>query len=111
MKNTGSLLDRLDLAPQARQQIDVSTLTRTRYVAPKYPRAAERRNQSGWVDIVFTVDVDGTTKNIEVRDSEPGTTFVNAAVKAVEKWEFMPVFENGIVVEERAGVRMMFAIE
>ncbi|MDH3590159.1 MAG: energy transducer TonB, partial [Gammaproteobacteria bacterium] len=91
--------------------VAVSTLTRTRYVAPKYPRVAERRNLSGWVDIVFTVDIDGTTKNIEIRNSEPGDTFVSAATKAVEKWEFMPIFENGIVVEKRAGVRMMFAIE
>jgi TonB family protein len=96
---------------QPEAPVAVSTLTRTRYVAPKYPRVAERRNLSGWVDIVFTVDVDGTTKNVEVRGSEPGQTFVSAATKAVEKWEFMPIFENGVVVEKRAGVRMMFAIE
>jgi TonB family protein len=91
--------------------VAVSTLTRTKYVAPKYPRAAERRSLSGWVDVVFTVNTDGTTKNIEIRDSEPGETFVNAATKAVERWEFMPVFDNGIVIEKRAGIRMMFAIE
>jgi protein TonB len=89
----------------------VSSLTRTRYVAPKYPRSAQRRNQSGWVDIVFTVTTDGTVRDIVVRNSEPGDTFVSAATKAVEKWEFEPVVENGSVIEKRAGIRLMFALE
>ena len=91
--------------------VPISTLTRITYVAPKYPRAAERRNLSGWVDIVFTVATDGTTKDIEIRDSQPDQTFVRAATKAVQRWVFMPVFDNGMVVEQRAGVRMMFALE
>jgi protein TonB len=89
----------------------VSSLTRTKYVAPKYPRMAQRRNLSGWVDVVFTVTLDGTVTNVEARDSEPDETFVNAAISAVEKWEFEPVFENGVAVEKTAGVRMMFALE
>jgi len=97
---------RRDMTP-----IAVTSLNRTRYVAPKYPRAAQRRNQSGWVDVLFTVAVDGTVKDLEVRDSEPGDLFVNAALRAVEKWEFEPVVEDGVVVETRAGVRMMFALE
>ena len=94
-----------------KEPVPISSLTRTKYVAPRYPRSAERRNLSGWVDIVFTVARDGTTKDVEVRGSDSGTTFDNAATKAVERWEFAPVFDNGIVVETRAGVRMMFAIE
>ena len=92
--------------------VSVSSLTRRKYVAPKYPRSAERRNQSGWVDIVFTVATDGSVKNIVVRESEPGDLFVNAARKAVERWEFEPVLDdNGIATEKRAAVRMLFAIE
>ncbi|MCH9696353.1 MAG: TonB family protein [Gammaproteobacteria bacterium] len=91
--------------------VPVSSLTRTKYVAPKYPRNAQRRNQSGWVDVVFTVSMNGSVKDVSVRDSEPGETFVAAAVKAVEKWEFQPVIENGVLVEKKAGVRMMFALE
>jgi len=37
--------------------------------------------------------------------------FDGAALRAVEKWEFEPVIENGVLVEKRAGVRMMFALE
>ncbi len=91
--------------------LGISELTRVKYVAPKYPRAAERKNVSGWVDVVFIVRADGTTGEIEVRGSDPGDTFVSAAINAVEKWEFEPIVENGEIVERRAGVRMMFALQ
>ncbi len=91
--------------------VAASTLNRTKYVAPRYPRSAERRSVSGWVDVVFTVATDGSVNDIEIIGSEPGDTFVDAATRAVEKWEFEPVVEDGQIVEKRAGVRMMFAIE
>jgi protein TonB len=94
-----------------KQPAAVSSLNRIRYVAPKYPRAAQRRNQSGWVDVVFVVTTDGSVRSINVRDSEPGDTFVNAATRAVAKWEFEPVVENGLLIEKFVGVRMMFALE
>ncbi len=99
------------VATASQAPTSVRELNRTKYVAPKYPRAAQRRNLSGWVDIVFTVDTAGLVKNVEARDSEPGETFVAAATRAVEKWEFEPVVENGQAVERRVGVRMMFALE
>ena len=89
----------------------VSSLQRTKYVAPKYPRIAERRSISGWVDVVFIVTYDGTVIDVEVTGSDPGDVFVESATRAVEKWRFEPIVENGEVVEKRAGVRMMFAIE
>ena len=91
--------------------VPVSTLTRVKYVAPKYPRNAERRGLSGWVDVVFTVTYDGTVTDIDIAGSEPGDTFVDAATRAVERWRFEPVVENGDIVEKRAAIRMMFAIE
>ena len=91
--------------------VSISSLDRTKYVAPKYPRAAQRRNLSGWVDVVFTVDIDGTVTDVTVRDSDPGDTFVNSAINAVEDWEFAPVIQDGVAVQKRAAVRMMFAIE
>jgi TonB family protein len=57
------------------------------------------------------VDVDGSVQSVSVTNSEPGLTFVNAAVNAVEDWEFEPVIENGVVVQKRAAVRLMFAVE
>lgn len=88
----------------------ISSLSRIKYVAPKYPRSALRRNLSGWVDVFFTVATDGTVKDVIIRGSEPGDTFVKAATKAVEKWKFEPIVEDGTAVEKKAGVRMMFAL-
>ncbi len=97
--------------PMSAAPVSVSSLQRTKYVAPKYPRTAQRRSLSGWVDVAFTVDIDGTVTDVTVRDSNPGETFVNAAVTAVEGWEFEPVIMDGVAVQKRAAVRMMFAIE
>ncbi len=107
------LTDRVPVPAQPTSQTPaaISSLNRVKYVAPKYPRSAERRNLSGWVDVVFTVGTDGTVSAVEVRNSEPGDVFVNAAVKAVEKWQFEPVLEDGYLVAKRTGVRMMFALE
>jgi protein TonB len=91
--------------------VSVSSLNRTKYVAPKYPRGAQRRGITGWVDVVFTVDTDGTVAEVTIRNSEPGETFVASAVKAVEGWEFEPVVEDGVAVRKVAGVRMLFAME
>lgn len=98
-------------AEEATRPVPVSSLTRVKYVAPKYPRGAERRGISGWVDVVFTVAADGSVRDAEVLGSEPGDTFVASAIAAVERWEFEPIQENGSVVEKRAGVRLMFALE
>ena len=89
----------------------VSSLVRTKYVAPKYPRNALRRNLSGWVDVEFTVSTDGTVKDVGVRASEPGKVFVDSATRAVERWEFEPVISDGAVVEKRAAVRMAFTLD
>ncbi|MGI9221907.1 MAG: TonB family protein [Woeseiaceae bacterium] len=93
------------------QPVAASSLNRTKYVAPKYPRAAQRRGVSGWVEIEFVVDIDGSVTQASVVNSEPGLTFVNAAVKAVEGWKYEPIIENGVVVQKLAAVRMMFAVE
>ena len=91
--------------------VAVSSLQRIKYVAPKYPRAAQRRDISGWVDVVFTVDIDGSVTNISIRDSNPGDTFVASATNAVEDWKFEPIIDNGVAIQKRAAVRMLFALE
>ncbi len=91
--------------------VAVSSLQRVKYVAPKYPRAAQRRNISGWVDVIFTVDIDGSVTNISIRDSNPGDTFVASATNAVEAWKFEPIMDNGVAIQKRAAVRMLFALE
>ena len=61
--------------------------------------------------MIFTVDIDGTVAEVTIRDSNPGDIFVSSATNAVEGWEFEPVIEDGVAVQKRAAVRMMFSIE
>ena len=91
--------------------VPVSRLSRTNYVAPKYPRAAHRRNVTGSVDVTFTITTDGRIRDLSVIESEPGETFDQAAMDAVEKWRFEPVVENGVAVEKRSAVRLAFTLQ
>ncbi|MEQ8207595.1 MAG: TonB family protein, partial [Woeseia sp.] len=91
--------------------VAVSQLTRINYVAPKYPRSAQRRNVNGWVDVGFTVTTTGSVTDLEIIDSTPGSIFDEAAAEAVEQWRFEPVIENGRTVPKRVAVRMSFSIE
>jgi TonB family protein len=104
-----SAQESLDLSGPVR--VAIGELKRTNYVAPKYPRSAQRRNTSGWVDLGFTVGRDGTVHTIEIIDSDPGTVFDEAATKAVSQWRFEPILQDGRRVERRAGVRMMFSLQ
>ena len=101
----------VDSGPSEPARVAISQLNRTNYVAPRYPRSAQRRNTTGWVNLGFTVARDGTVHSIEILESTPGTVFVESATKAVSQWRFDPVFENGLPVEKRAAVRMQFSLE
>jgi TonB family protein len=48
---------------------------------------------------------------MSVLKSEPGVTFDQAAMDAVEKWRFEPVIENGVAVEKRTAVRLAFTLQ
>ena len=91
--------------------VPVSALTRTRYVAPDYPRAAQRRNITGAVELQFTVTTDGRVRGLTILNSEPAETFDEAALDAVTQWRFEPVLENGAAVEKRTAVRLSFNLE
>ena len=69
-------------------------------VAAYYPPRELLRGLSGDVTLRFTIDDDGTTKDIEVVESTSGD-FERPAVRALSKWRFVPQTENGSPVEKR----------
>lgn len=91
--------------------VGISGLTRINYASPKYPRNAMRRNITGSVDVSFTVGHDGHVYDIEIIDSTPGSVFDQAAIDAVQQWQFEPVIEAGQTVERRSAVRMAFDLQ
>ncbi|KAF1008036.1 MAG: hypothetical protein GAK28_01513 [Luteibacter sp.] len=64
-------------------------------VKPRYPTAAMRANQEGWVDVELTVGTDGAVSNVNVTDSQPRHVFDRSAIEAVSRWEFKPATRNG----------------
>ncbi|MEM9057698.1 MAG: TonB family protein, partial [Pseudomonadota bacterium] len=98
-------------AIEARGFVSTRELTRTRYVPPEYPYVAQRRGLEGAVLLEFTLTVDGTVADIEVIESNPGTTFDRAAITALSGWEYEPYTTGGQPREVRARVDMTFVLD
>lgn len=73
---------------------------------PEYPQRALAGNIEGWVQVRFTVTAVGTVRDAVVVESEPGTVFDDAALRAVARWRYNPRVENGEAVE-RVGLQTM----
>lgn len=87
-----------------------ATLQRVREVPPVYPKDAARQGTEGWVQVEFTIAPDGSTKDLQVRDSEPVAVFDKAALDSVSRWRFEPVRKNGAPVAQRAVLRVRFVL-
>jgi protein TonB len=72
---------------------------------PEYPAGAKAANVEGWVELVYTVDVQGRTSNVRVLSAEPAGTFDDAAVDAVRRWRYEP-----LAAPQQANARLYFEI-
>jgi TonB family protein len=76
---------------------------------PKYPAAAWRRGQQGWVVVRLDVDAKGKTHNVHIADAQPAGPFDLTAVGTVLSWQFQPPGGKGlkrciVVLDYRLGV-------
>jgi protein TonB len=71
----------------------VGAPTRTKYVAPVYPERAADANVSGIVIAEAVVDPAGRVVNVKVLKSIP--LLDEAAIRAIEQWEYTPTTMNG----------------
>jgi protein TonB len=96
--------------PVARAAADdaISDAVLIRQVNPRYPTAAMRANQEGWVDVEMTVGADGTVGNVSVVDAQPKHIFDRSAIDAVSKWEFKPATRNGEAMPVTLRRRLQF---
>lgn len=95
------------VAPPVGESHDVRVLTPPR---PSYPPAAVRNRQDGWVEVEFTVGVDGSVQNAHVTASEPARVFDREAVSAVQRAKFEPKMENGQAVSSTLRRRIEFKL-
>ena len=66
----------------------------------------------GWVDVQFTVGIDGSVRNPVVLAAEPRTIFDRAAIQAVKGWKYNPKIQDGKPVErQNLKVRIRFQLE
>jgi len=89
--------------PRYRQLQDLGI---QKYVPPRFPRSARRRGRSGFVEVAFDVNRDGSTGAIEIIRAVPGEIFDSSAVDAVEQWRFAPQEDR-----VRALVTLRFAVQ
>jgi protein TonB len=88
--------------------VSESTLQRISKVDPNYPQRALDQLVSGWVELQFTVAIDGSVQDVVVMDSQPHVTFDKSAMAALRRWRYQPVVRDGVAVPQRAVVRMRF---
>jgi TonB family protein len=77
---------------------------------PQYPPQALRDHIEGWVEIAYTVDESGATRDLTVTASEPQGVFDEAALNAVASWRYLPSVVNGQPVPERTAVTLRFNV-
>jgi protein TonB len=92
-------------AGDANAEGDVIPIVR---IEPQYPREALIEGISGWVDIEFTIEPDGSVSNPRVVDAQPKRVFDRDAVRAIYKWKFKPRIVDGQPVARRATQRLEF---
>jgi protein TonB len=81
-------------------------------IQPDYPVQARQKRIEGWVDVEFTVGVDGSVRDPVVLGSQPKTIFDRAALQAIKGWKYSPRIEDGKPVERRGlRVRIRFTLE
>lgn len=96
------------IAMESSKPMPASALKIATYVAPEYPQRALERHIEGWVDVEFTVAVDGSTRDITVADASHDNYFRREAVAAVEKWRFEPRLFMNRPIPQRSYTRMRF---
>ena len=64
-------------------------------IEPKYPIAAARDGQEGWVKLSFSITPSGTVSNVKVVDAEPKRVFNQEAKRALAKWKYKPNIVGG----------------
>jgi TonB family protein len=75
-------------------------------VKPEYPEQMERSGKSGMVDVTFTVDKNGITRD-QVAYYASDALFAHAALKAIRKFQYEPLLVNGKPVDIN-GVKVRF---
>ena len=102
-------------AAQSQQQllaniVDGKQLTLVKSVSPIYPQRATAAATQGWVELDYTVGVNGTVSDVVVHAAAPPGIFDQAALAALAQWRYQPVLRDGKPTPQRARIRIRFTL-
>ncbi len=103
-------LAQMKLAGAAAPQVAEASLTRVKGVELDYPSDALRKNIEGWVELSFTVTVEGKVTKVTVLDSSPTGVFDAAAAKALSRARYKPMLQDGKPVAVGSKLRIAFRL-
>lgn len=86
-------------APTAPVAVADRDPTPVRSPAPRYPRDAQRRGESGTVVLRVHVGADGRPQGIDLIEGSGSRSLDRAAADAVRRWRFDPAMRNGRPVD------------
>jgi TonB family protein len=101
----------LDNTKRATEIVNAGSLELAHSTPPTFPRSAREHGVSGWVDLQFVVKSDGLISDVIITAAEPVGVFEQAAVDAVRKWRYKPAHRDGHAIDQRARLRMKFALD
>lgn len=78
---------------------------------PIYPSRAKRAKIEGWVNVAFTITVDGKVTGIEILAAEPEGVFENSTLNALKNWHFKPQILSGKAQERRVVQTIQFELQ
>jgi protein TonB len=90
--------------------VDAKQLTLVKSVNPIYPQRATAAATQGWVELDYTVGVNGTVSDVIVHAAAPPGIFDQAALAALAQWRYQPVLRDGKPTPQRARIRIRFAL-
>lgn len=90
------------------REVALGELDLQHYVKPAELQQRPGVDGRGWVVLAFVVGTDGHTREVQVTGSEPAGIYDEVALRAVQRWRFAPVIEDGLPVERRSQVRLRF---
>ncbi|WP_095497365.1 energy transducer TonB [Paraferrimonas haliotis] len=73
-------------------------------IEPRYPIPAAREKIQGWVQLGFSIDIDGSVSDIFVVAAEPQGVFEQAAISALQKWRYQPEYSDGKAIKQKGKV-------
>jgi protein TonB len=77
---------------------------------PQYPLLAKKRGEEGTVMIRAFIDEKGAPSKIEIFKSSSFSLLDNAAVKAIEKWQFIPAKKFGQYISSSVIIPITFKL-